>query len=191
MSIKHYARTAFVGGSTLVVGGGPADVKHDMANDQPPAQVIKQEVESKRNLLSLLKNVAAYKRYDHRDYTEAWDMLNDASKNSERNHIGFVRLTEEIGEVVGAAADAGKKLPPDLIDAAIRRFYTASGKITGLDPFQVAMQEVPASYRPADGFSDASATYREFQRDVIAARKCAGELGYNKEPQMDGLQQNR
>jgi hypothetical protein len=164
-----------------LTGGCPADAPE---KTDPTPQVIRQEVEDKRQLDRSLEKIAAFKKYDWRDYGAATDMLFDADQQSKRQHKGFVPLTEHIGEVVGAAQDATKKGRDALVrDLAIKRFVEAADKIKGMDPFQVAMEEVPPELRPADGFKEARAQYQQFADDVRLARDLIRKLGLDQEKQ--------
>jgi hypothetical protein len=183
------AGTAATLSVTALSGGRPADVQQDTAqHNAPPAQVIRQETDDRKQLLALLDKIAAYKRYDERDYTEIWEMHRDAGASGERQHRGFVDAALKVGGLVGKAQDSAKKLRKntDYAGSTLKEFRAAAGEVmdlhfSGRDPLQLAMSEVPVKYWPEDRLQEGVARYDAFLADVKTASGLVRKLGLDRE----------
>lgn len=183
------AGATFTATSMALSGGCPADAPQDAGREEtPPGRVIRQEVEDRKQLLTLLDKIAAYKRYNERDYTEVWEMHQNAAANGDRQHRGFVDAAQKVGVLVGKAQDAVRKIrkTPDDVSDVLRDFHTAARDVmdlhvSGRDPLKLAMSEVPVKYWPEDRLEKATARYDAFLGDVKLAAELVRKLGLDRE----------
>jgi hypothetical protein len=186
------AAGTFVGaGSLALVNGFNGDRPQHDAPPPPPSEEIRQQVEDKRTLVAALERIAAYKRYDERDYTEVWDMHDKASRESKRQHLGFVKVTAKVGDVVGTASDINRRMKgksADISDLAVRFKENARDMmnyyVSGQGPQQIAMAEVPSEFWPEDRFQAARAQFDTFAKDVELANRLITTLKLDQPEQV-------
>ncbi len=174
---------AAAGAGTLALANGCHGDKPQQ--DAPlPAAEIRQSVDDKKALLDTLDRIANYKRYDERDYTEVWEMLDKASREGKRQHRGFVNSAQKVGDVVGSAKDSARKLrtnAPGLEDMITRFKENArdmlNNHVSGQDPLQMALAEVPPEFWPADQLQAARQQFETFAKDVALASQLVSKLG--------------
>lgn len=170
--------TAFGAGTLALVNGCHADRPQHDVPPPPPSEEIRQQAEDKKALLAALERIAAYNRYDERGYTEVWEMHDKASRDGKRQHRGFVKSAEKVGDVVGTAKDITRRMKvngADVSDLAIRFKENARDMmnyyVSGQGPLQMAMAEVPAEYWPEDRFQAARTQFDTFAKDVELANR--------------------
>jgi hypothetical protein len=187
----------FVGaGSLALVNGCHGDAPQHNAPPPQPSEEIRQQAEDKKALVAALERIANYNRYDERGYTEVWSMHDKASRESKRQHRGFVKVAEKVGDVVGNAKDITRRMKinsGDISDLAIRFKENARDMmnyyVSGQGQLQMAMAEVPPEFWPEDKLQAARAQFDAFAKDVELADRLITTLKLDEPVQAQAVPQ--